>query len=260
MFRTILTATVVAAAVVGASGAVAVPTTNATSNVGSAVVARAAQAAVKQPVTLGYYDGATVRYFDFGPIKLKQGNTLAPIWTFTNGAAGQRNVIDTVPGQEGYTPLWQVNRVSWATGKAPRLLTSADAVKKAAAAGDVTIDKTATVVNCPVLGFGQKRVPGFSAGRVIHYYDLGPVKVAPGNAVVPLYAVTNGVAGQHNITGDTIAPGQTAYPPLWAITKVTWEPGTKPRLLTSYAAIERAARAGQVTLTKTALVVNCPLV
>jgi len=111
-----------------------------------------------------------------------------------------------------------------------------------------------------VLGFGQKRVAGFSGGHVIHYYDLGPVKVAPGNDVVPLYAVTNGVPGQHNVTGDTIAPGQTAYPPLWAITKVTWKAGIAPRLLKSYAAIKKAARAGQVKLTKTTLVVNCPLV
>jgi len=60
--------------------------------------------------------------------------------------------------------------------------------------------------------------------------------------------------------GDTIAPGQTSYPPLWAITKVTWKPSATPRLLTSYAAIEQAEAAGQVTLTKTTLVVNCPLV
>jgi len=59
---------------------------------------------------------------------------------------------------------------------------------------------------------------------------------------------------------DTIAPGQTAYPPLWAITKVTWKPGVTPRLLTSYAAITSAAAAGQVTLTKSPLVVNCPLI
>ena len=49
---------------------------------------------------------------------------------------------------------------------------------------------------------------------MIHYYDLGPVKVAPGNAVVPLYAVTNGW-WPDNVTGDTIAIGRTAYPPLW---------------------------------------------
>ena len=117
-----------------------------------------------------------------------------------------------------------------------------------------------TVVNCPVLGFGQERHAGFSAGHVIHYYDLGPVKVVPGNVVVPLYAVTNGVASQMNVAGDTIAPGQTAYPPLWAISKVTWKAGTTPRLLKSYAAIQQAATSGQVTLKRTSLVVNCPLV
>src|SRR5213593_3621172 len=169
-----------------------------------------AQTAQKQPVVLGFYEGKTVRYYNFGPIKLKPGNKLAPIWTVTNGVAGQHNIIDTVPGEKGYTPLWQVTKVTWAAGKTPRLLKSADAVKKAAAAGEVTIARTSTVVNCPVLGFGQKKVAGFSAGHVIHYYDLGPVKVAPGNAVLPLYAVTNGVAGQHNVTGATIAPGQTA--------------------------------------------------
>ena len=47
-----------------------------------------------------------------------------------------------------------------------------------------------------MLGFGQKRVAGYSAGKTIHYYDLGPVKVAPGNEVLPLAALTNGVAGQ----------------------------------------------------------------
>lgn len=46
-----------------------------------------------------------------GPIKLRAGNELAPIWTFTNGD-GQRNVIDTVPGQAGYSPLGEVRRVT----------------------------------------------------------------------------------------------------------------------------------------------------
>ena len=254
MLAAVTAAIAAASALAIASTATGAPTRSA------APLANVGHAGNKQPVTLGFYDGTTVRYFDFGPIKLKPGNKLAPIWTFTNGASGQRNIVDTVPGEKTYTPLWQLNKVTWAAGKTPRLLKSADAVAQAAAAGEVTIVRTATVVNCPVLGFGQKRVSGFSAGRIIHYYDLGPVKVAPGNIVVPLFAVTNGVAGQHNVTGDTIAPGQTAYPPLWAISKVTWRAGTTPRLLTSYAAIDKAAKAGQVTVTKTTLVVNCPLV
>ena len=223
-------------------------------------VQRADQKAAKQPVVQGFYKGKTVGYFDYGPIKLRPGNKVAPIWSVTNGPKGQHNIIDVVPGEQGYTPLWQVVEVTWAAGKKPRLLRSAGDVQKAKAAGDVTLETTATVVNCPVLGFGQQRIAGFSAGHVIHYYDLGPVKVAPGNAVVPLYAVANGVAGQHNVTGDTIALGQTLYPPLWGIWQVTWKTGAQKRLLTSFAAIQKAKAAGEVTIAKTALVVNCPVV
>ena len=220
----------------------------------------AAPAAGHKPVTSGFYRGKQIGYFDFGPIKLKAGNKLAPIWTVTNGVAAQRNIVDTVPGQADYSPLWQLNKVTFKKGMTPRLLTSAAKVRQAEAAGQVTIQQTGTVVNCPVLGFGQKRIAGFSAGKTIHYYDLGPVKVAAGNAVVPLYALTNGVPAQHNITGNTIAPGATDYPPLWGIVHVTWKPSAHKRLLTSFAAVQQAKAAGEVTLQQTALVVNCPLV
>ena len=111
-----------------------------------------------------------------------------------------------------------------------------------------------------MLGFGQKRVAGFSAGKTIHYYDLGPVKVAAGNAVLPLVAISNGVSGQHNITEDTIAPGATDYPPLWGIVKGTWSASAHKRLLTSYTQVKQAEKTGELTLAKTSLVVNCPLV
>jgi hypothetical protein len=214
----------------------------------------------KKAVTAGFYRGQSVGYFDFGPIKLKPGNKLAPIWTITNAAPGQHNIIDTVPGRPDYSPLWQVDMVTFKQGVAPYLLKSKAEVDAAVAKGDVTVTKTSTVVNCPVLGFGQKRIAGFSGGETIHYYDLGPVKVAPGNAVVPLYAPTNGVPGQHNITGDTIAPGTTDYPPLWGIVQVTWKPGAHKRLLTSFAQIQQAKAAGELTLHQTPLVVDCPLV
>ena|SRR5437588_2559580 len=225
-----------------------------------AALAAPVAAPKKQPVAPGFFRGRSVDYYDFGPIKLRPGNKLAPIWTVTNGAAGQNNVIDTVPGQADYSPLWQLNKVTFKAGVTPRLLKSKDQILAAQKAGDVTIQRTSTVVNCPVLGFGQKKVAGFSGGHVIHYYDLGPVKVAPGNSVVKLYSVTNGAAGQANVTGDTIAPGQTAYPPLWNIVNLTWKAGVTPRLLTSHAAIQKAEAAGQLTQQQTPLVVNCPLV
>jgi hypothetical protein len=220
-----------------------------------------AAAPAKQPVVSGFFKGRTITYYDFGPIKLKPGNKLAPLWAVTNGAAGQHNIIDTVPGQADYSPLWQINMVTFKAGMTPHLLKSKADVDAAVKAGEVTVKSTTTVVNCPVLGFGQKKVAGYSKGHVIHYLDLGPVKVAPGNVVAPLYTVTNAVGPQqHNISQETIAPGQTKYPALWGIIKVTFKTGVKPRLITSYAQITNARKAGQVTITNTSLVVNCPVV
>jgi hypothetical protein len=138
------------------------------------------------------------------------------------------------------------------------VLRSAAEVQQAVAAGEATVEQTRTVVNCPVLGFGQVRHPGFSRGKTIHYYELGKVRVAAGNEVLPLWAFTNGAKGQRNVADVT--PGQTAYPPLWAIVQVTWKAGVKRRVLRSYAQIRRARTAGLVRLRKTSTVVNCPLV
>jgi hypothetical protein len=228
----------------------------------SAVAAGASQAMgpAKQPVAAGFYRGKTIHYYDFGAIKLAAGNKLAPIWAVTNGVAGQHNIVDTVPGQPDYSPLWQVMMVTFKSGVTPRLLTSADQVKQAEQSGDVTIQATTMVVNCPVLGFGQKRVEGFSNGHAIHYYDDGPVKVLPGNEETPLYAPMNGVAGQHNIALESIAPGQTKYPALWSIVAVVWKAGAHKTLLTSAAQVKAAAAKGELTIKKTSLVVNCPVV
>ena len=104
-----------------------------------------------QNATPGFYRGSTVEYLDFGPIKLAAGNKVAPIWAFTNGAAGQVNVIDTVPGRPNYTPLWAVNMVTWKNPGSARVLRSAAAVRRAMAAGEVAISRPGIVVNCPVL-------------------------------------------------------------------------------------------------------------
>ena len=104
-----------------------------------------------QPVTLGFYRGAVVSYFDFGPVKLGNGNKIAPIWAFTNGAAGQRNIVDTVPGRRDYTPLWAVRMVTWKDSATVKVLRSRAAVEKALAAGEATVRAMPIVVNCPVL-------------------------------------------------------------------------------------------------------------
>lgn len=126
----------------------------AASAVALALPALAADGPVKtfsQDVTLGFYRGEVVSYLDFGPVKLKAGNKVAPIWAFTNGDDGQRNVIDTVPGRADYTPLWAVRMVTWDDGADVRVLRSAAAVSRAQRAGELTIRPMPIVVNCPVL-------------------------------------------------------------------------------------------------------------
>jgi hypothetical protein len=71
----------------------------------------------KQKVLVGFHDNRTVRYFDFGRIRLRPGNKLAPIWVFANGAAGQRSIFDTVPGNKRYSALRRVNTVTWTAGR-----------------------------------------------------------------------------------------------------------------------------------------------
>jgi hypothetical protein len=120
----------------------------------AAVPALAADGPVKtfsQDVTLGFYRGEVISYLDFGPVKLRSGNKVAPIWAFTNGDDGQRNVVDTVPGRRDYTPLWAVRLVTWKDGANVRVLRSAAAVRSALKAGQVTIKNAGLVVNCPVL-------------------------------------------------------------------------------------------------------------
>ena len=120
----------------------------------AAVPAMAADGPVKQfpqSVTLGFYRGQVVSYLDLGPVKLAQGNRVAPIWVVRNGVEAQRNVIDTVPGRRGYTPLWAVRAVTWKDGVTPRVLRSRSAVDAAVRAGQATVKAMPIVVNCPVL-------------------------------------------------------------------------------------------------------------
>jgi hypothetical protein len=212
----------------------------------------------KQKVLTGFYRDRTVKYFDFGRIRLRPRNKLAPIWLFSNGANGQLAIVESVPGQRQYSALRKVNVVTWAADATTRVLRSASAVKTARSRGEVTIRSTTRVVNAPLLGFRQVRHAGFAKGRTIHYYELGLVNVAPGNEILPIWTFTNGVRGQRNIAD--VVPGTTAYPPLWSVIEVTWTAGAQRRLVRSFEGLEQAREAGEVTLKRTSMVVNCPFV
>ena len=109
----------------------------------------------------------------------------------------------------------------------------------------------------PVKQFPQTVTLGFYRGQVISYLDFGPVKLARGNKVAPIWVVTNGADAQRNIV-DTV-PGRRDYTPLWAVRMVTWKEGVTPRVLRSKSAVDQAVRAGQATVKAMPIVVNCPV-
>jgi hypothetical protein len=138
----------------------------------SGAKAGATAAVATMPLTVGWFNGQHVLYVspdasdagaggpdaNFSPLLGRSANTNAvvPIYTVTNFKQG--NIIPTAPNPTGpkstslgYSPLWQVNMVTWKTGMTPSLLRSGDDVQAALAAGKVTVTKTNIIVNCPVI-------------------------------------------------------------------------------------------------------------
>jgi len=85
---------------------------------------------------------------------------LATVFVFTNGiepdgAMGpfgfQPDVFDSVPGDDGYSPLRRVVTVSWTDPAAATLLTNVAAVASAEADGRIALEETDIVVSFPLL-------------------------------------------------------------------------------------------------------------
>ena len=134
-----------------------------------------------------------------------------------------------------------------------RKLVAILAVVAAASLGAVPV----LAADGPVKQYPQSVTLGFYRGQVVSYLDFGPVKLAKGNKVAPIWVVTNGVDTQRNII-DTV-PGRSDYTPLWGVRTVTWKEGATPRVLRSKTAVDAAVRAGQATVSAAPVVVNCPV-
>lgn len=103
-------------------------------------------------LTMGWYKGREVHYFDFGA----NSDHTAPIYAFITGldakgqpqfVPGQHNIIDVLPGDAGYTAFWDVNLVEVETTYQANTITSADDVLKSG----YPILHPGLVVNCPVI-------------------------------------------------------------------------------------------------------------
>ncbi len=83
------------------------------------------------------------------------------------------------------------------------------------------------------------------------------------SSVDDIYQFTNFKQG--NVLPSTPRPAgpendDPAYTPLWQLSLVTWKPGVSPRVLRSEDAILDARDRGLVSIRKTNVVINCPVV
>jgi hypothetical protein len=130
----------------------------------------------------GWYKGEEIYYIDHGFENVPhQAHT--QIYLIGNNRLYQANVVQTVPGQPGYTPHWRVNVVHTADGVTLQdilasdyasehftsdgvLFDDSEDILNAAMAGLVVIDRplgpdgTPVVVLCPVISETGAEAPG----------------------------------------------------------------------------------------------------
>lgn len=217
----------------------------------------------------GWYRNESVSYLDYGP----QPNVTAPILAFFQAAApdtpvaGQRNIIDTIPAQPGYSDFWRVYKVLVPSGY------TTNSIRSLADAGafGYTIEETDLVVNCPVVnpnatiqGSSAAPVVGWYRGRDVSYFDHGADSPSAGSVVAnaPIYAFFHAdgtpVAGQRNVID--MLPGEPGYSDLWRVVKVIVGANYVADSLKDARSVLAARDTGQVILETTAIHVNCPVV
>src|SRR5712691_8942033 len=217
----------------------------------------------------GWFRNASVSYLDYGP----QSNVAVPILAFFQAAspstpvAGQRNIIDTIPGQPGYNDFWRVYKV---LAPSSYVANSIRSLAEAVASG-YTIEATNVVVNCPVVnpnatiaGSSAAPVAGWYRNRDVFYFDEGTRSPSEGSVVqdAPIYAFFHSdgtpVSGQRNVID--VLPGAAGYSDLWRVVKVVVDATYTANSLKDARSILAARDAGQVTLETTDIYVNCPVV
>ena len=104
----------------------------------------------------GWYRDREVFYFDFGSNSPADGFIVqaAPIYAFFlsdgTAVAGQQNIINVLPGEDGYSDLWNVIKVTVDSSYVANTYTSESDVLAAATLGEVMLEETTIYVNCPV--------------------------------------------------------------------------------------------------------------
>jgi hypothetical protein len=189
-------------------------------------------------------DGQVVRYYNFDVMP----TTPAPIYAFfyENGdpVPNQLNVVDLVPGDDGYSDFWQVVLVTVPDDYVANTVTSLDGI----VASSFETEVTDMIVNCPVVpegstadlrlsGGGTGLTRGWYQGELIHYFNFVEAPLTPTDQdavpTAPIFVTFNinpdqegggppsgfvtevGSDQTHNVVSTL--PGDVGYSPLWDV-------------------------------------------
>ena len=142
---------------------------------------------IEIPLTMGYADGNAVYYISteasvkevaehltdisgfrvtYTPsLQNTPKESLANIYAFTNGIKGtgafgfQPQVADSQPSDLDYSPLWSVKTVTWKEDSTPHELKSEKEIMDSIDKGQLTIEETGVIVNCPFIKWKDDQLP-----------------------------------------------------------------------------------------------------
>ena len=110
-----------------------------------------------------------------------------------------------------------------------------------------------------IITAAQHIATGFNANYIPQTFGTLPNSAAVDDIFVfTNFAQGNVLASAPNPAGPTNTDQN--YSPLWQISEVTWNSGSQGRVLTSQTDIQNAASAGEVTITKTPIIVECSVI
>lgn len=232
-------------------------------------------------ITQGYGpSGQVVQYYNFDV----QPTTAAPIFVlFREGddepVPDQLNIVDAIPGDDGYNDFWRVVRVTVPRDYIANTVTSLAEIQSAG----YPMETTNTIVNCPIVpegstatkrlgGGGAGLVQGWYRGQAVFYFtfDERALTTTTGVSVPvsPIYVTFNinpdlagggppsgfktepGTSQTHNVVATV--PADASYSPLWTVNVYDNADFASVRNLAT-------AQAARVKGSGVALV-NCPVV
>jgi len=186
--------------------------------------------------------GEKIKYYNFDVQPTKP----APIYVFfadggSTPVSGQLNVVDVIPGDDGYGDFWQVHKVSVPAGYVANSITSHAEI----VAAGLAVQPTTMLVNCPIVPEGSSaklRVggsepglqTGWYRGKTVRYFSfeekglsgesvpLSPIFVTfnvnpdkPGGGPSSGFKSEAATSQTHNVTATL--PSDPGYSPLWMV-------------------------------------------